>query len=492
MFTQQITANEALQAELNKVLDQTAKIITQRVYKEDDIEIICNEAISIVEKAKKSDIHLDLTAKSQAFSIYNISILSIALAADKLEFIDELLQDQFHSSKYNYQSVNSRLSLPIKSYPAVQRLLKHGVLQQIKEKNPLLFKELLHNVYVSLANIREFDTLPPEFEYSELPLKTGYRQSVYTLPKTQDFASHNKYTLCFEIIYGLYNLGVEIINKDKKLLANYNLLPQTYSAHFVNRGDSRVTKPYNGQLKALYVMRIALDSLAIEDIWKYYAVICEQVNGCTQRSSIEFPDGAGFINVFAAADVFGLYITNNLLQFAEYRDKAHKISDMLTDDRLAEQKGIGFFTGEMPEFGFIDSKNIMTIINNIMAKEPKLDIFQLLQNASEEISYRKDQKTFLNTLIKDLTIAMTTLNKDKKAFFERKEPKNEKLENDFIEVVKILGKKMTNQEITETVLEKLTTFKTYFNQPEFSHIMKKLDVIIPKIDMTSSAPKPLT
>lgn len=90
-------------------------------------------------------------------------------------------------------------------------------------------------------------------------------------------------------------------------------------------------------------------------------------------------------------------------------------------ESLHNLDGVGFFTGEIPGYGYIDSNNISEVIDLIMSKTPKLDVFKLLQ--SDGVVYQKNPQGFVEKLIQDIAIAVTSISKTKeeqKAFSKRK------------------------------------------------------------------------
>ncbi|MHB1948214.1 MAG: hypothetical protein ACYCQI_08880 [Gammaproteobacteria bacterium] len=374
-----------LQQQFEQVLEKAEVIINQAYLDsyETDLREVYAQAMTVIQNAKKLGIALDLTTKSKKHSSHDINILCLVLAVNDLSQIDELLANDFNPNRYQYNSEYPFSK--ITSYEAVQLLLKHGVLQKIKEQSPRLFDSLKQSsAFITLADIRELNPPVPEQEYKELPLAKSF-WSKKVVEFNQDSSSRD---IVDQACLGIYNLGVKMINKDKKLLANYNLLPETYSkCADEHRSDlaqhlAEYNKPYMGQLKTLYVLRIGLDTLKPEVVWELRKKARVLDYDTNDMNPICYPTGAKFFSFEAIKEFLELYISNNPKRFDPIGNKNLGEYERIQLDwslRFRPRKlGIGEFTGFIPGFGFINSDNILKIYHAVVANEPEIDIFKLL------------------------------------------------------------------------------------------------------------------
>lgn len=377
-----------LQQQFEQIIEKAAVIINQKYLDtyQKNIHEIYKHALAHIQKAKEIEVALDLTVKAKKNSYHDFTILSLAFAVNNLSHIDELLTNEFNPNKYQYNSEHPFSK--IKSYEAVQLLLKHGVLQKIKEQSPRLFDSLKQSSeFVTLADIRELSPPVLEQEYKELALAKSFWN--------KEIVEFNKNASSSDIVdqacLGVYNLGVKAINKDRNLLANYNLLPQTYS-HCAGEHRSDLAqhlaennKPYTGQLKTLYVLKLGLDTLEPEVILELLNKSHVLQTKTNRHVPICYPTGAKFASFEAIKAFLELYICHNPKRFDSIRHKYRYELIEIEDDwkyRFRPQMlfGIGEFTGFVPGFGFINAENIRDIYHAIFASEPKVDIFKLLQD----------------------------------------------------------------------------------------------------------------
>lgn len=102
-----------------------------------------------------------------------------------------------------------------------------------------------------------------------------------------------------------------------KLMGIYNHLPNIEDAMTVTQGHPQLfAQKVNKILHALLVIRIALDHLPADKIYKLYEAFINQ-NQITPLASTltSFADGSGFVGSHAAEQVLHRYIYNNLLLF---------------------------------------------------------------------------------------------------------------------------------------------------------------------------------
>lgn len=102
-----------------------------------------------------------------------------------------------------------------------------------------------------------------------------------------------------------------------KLISIYNDLPDIKDGMTVTQGHpAQFTQAVSKILHALLVIRIALDHLPAEKIYKLYEAFMRQNRKTPLASTLtSFADGSGFVGSYAAEQVLHRYICNNLMLF---------------------------------------------------------------------------------------------------------------------------------------------------------------------------------
>lgn len=379
-----------IQTQFSQILEDASKQIVDYSYlhMNEAIPKVYERAQEVLKQAKAQGVSLDLTTKANTNSSSDVNILCLALAVNDLPYIEELLKNEFHPDKYHYQAKN--LFPKIVSYEAVQLLLKYGVLQKIKKENQQLFDSLKQrSAFITFADVRELSPPAAETEYKELPLAKSRGWKDERIVYLSADGNHR-----FDIIdltcYGIYNFGAYSINKDKTLLANYNLLPHTYSSCADKHAHHKKTynQPDTDQLRTLYVLSIGLNMLPPSHILQLRQIARQKLGATTNDwVPIRYPTGATLCTFEAIDEFLGLYIYHNPKLFKELDPKACK--ELPYSLRMTPWRGIGVFTGHIPGFGFINHENVFAIYEAIFAKEPKLDLFKLLRDEKAKESQQK-------------------------------------------------------------------------------------------------------
>ncbi len=319
--------------------------------KSDEINI--KDLIKTIRYAKEQKLHLDLTERNER----GHNIITLAAYANEVEFLASLLKSpEFHPNVFKFDFWDLKNAGSCEVVEAFLKNLEPEVLQKIPN-----FKLLrMNDCWYFMTNFYNKKEKTEEPECKELTTFRGYKEAELKDGYTNPI-----------ILTMLYQRGANEINNNKNLLKNYNKVVQTYGG---GKYEEQLT---NGHLKALYIMRVALDKMSASEVWNIYSNY--KFDGCAERA-FAFPNKTSFPSHYAGKLVVLLYILNNQDKFSflkkEDFEKIQHESDLSRRDLR--------FTGHIPHYGFISKANWPEVINSVMASHPKKDLFNLLKEGDKE------------------------------------------------------------------------------------------------------------
>lgn len=340
-------------------------------------EVHIKDLIQTIQYAKSQNCPLNLAERDKS----GTSIITLAAAANEVEFLKSLLvRPEFHPSVYKFGFYELRNA---ESCEIVDVFIKHFGLEELKKNPEFALLRMSDHWYFMLDFYNKKEAEEPECKQlttnphykEEDGLKWGYTNEA--------------------ILDMLYQRGTNEINNNKKLLKNYNKIVQTCAG---DKYDSRRSK---GQLKALYIMRVALDKMSASEIWNIHK---NYVTGNRGSGPFIFPNKTGFPSYYAAPLLVRLYILNNQDKFSFLKEKDfEEIQPSKMSCRDIK------FTGHIPQYGFISRENWHEVINSVMANKPKKDLFNLLTEVDKEEKLTAKAPEIKSDVVHTTPIALTSV-----------------------------------------------------------------------------------